>query len=86
MVNLSAHSEEKERMKMTHSQNKTVDTLKEVHGGGTVEILTCGEVRLILPPLLPQYYKKEVDIISRRGKVISQYLITLQGDEKAKYF
>ena len=71
---------------LTRSQIKTIKLMTEVHNGGYGEILPSGEVKLIVPPICPNLYKRESLIISRRGKIVSEYLTTHSGDKKAKYF
>ena len=71
---------------LTPSQIKTIKLMTEVHEGGWGEVLPSGEVRLNVPPLCPDLYRKETLIISRRGKIVSEYLTTQEGDKKARYF
>ena len=73
-------------MKLTPSQTKTIELMTSVHKGGTVELLPSGDAKLIVPTLLPEYYEREALIISRRGKIIAEYLTTVDGDRRAKYF
>ncbi len=73
-------------MTQTPSQTKTIELMKSVHGGGEEELLPTGDIKLIVPPILPEFYRREVLIISRRGKITTEYLTTHSGDKKAKYF
>ena len=72
-------------MKLTKSQIKTIELMIKVHGGGEAGLLPSGDVKLIVPPILPQYYKREALIISRRGKIISEYLTKHNDDRKEKW-
>ena len=82
MKHLTTNKKESKMKGITPSQIKTIKLMTEVHNGGWGEILPCGDVKLIVPPICPDLYKREALIISRRGKVVAEYLTTHSGDKK----
>jgi alanine-alpha-ketoisovalerate/valine-pyruvate aminotransferase len=71
---------------MTQSQKKTIEVLRGVHGGiiETVE-LESGDVKIVVPPICPEYYKYESVIIGKRGSVSSSLSIEHNGKEHNTY-
>lgn len=70
---------------MTPSQKKRVESMRGVYGG-ILELVELGhgDVKIVLPPLCPEFYKYESAIIGRRGGVVSELLIEHNGKEHRK--